>query len=1000
MSENNINEKSSIYEEQISVISLKNENKIKERLYILDNIKGTSIFLVVFAHFLYDYANSEVNSLSNKIVNYIYCFHMPIFIFLSGFLSKSVNSRSFKSIAKLLFIYIIFNFTHGLILFKYKKMKIIFNLPNNSYWYLLCLIYWRFSVNYFSNQFFSIIISLIVSILIGFNDSISNAFSFKRTFSFFPYFIIGYKLSKEHLEKMISLTKRFYIFCSTLLLFYIYIYESLKILPFIKLKHSMMSNNYENYKEDIKIRIILFINSFLIIIFSIIIFPNKKIILLSKFGKNSLYIYLFHRFITIIISDEMFNKPKYRNYIIEYSLIFSIIILLTLGSDFFAKVLNESINFIYDNLSKFNLKGKIIHFILSIFLIYVMLVDTKLFHKDANLKKSNINQTFYMQSNMRENFMPNKLINNDDFKNSIRISYVGDLILLKDQVISAKNESTGKYEFYEMFKYPSYHFKKSDLTIGVYEGPSAGNSTNYSTSNYDDGIPLHLNYPDDFAESVKKAGIDFVTTSNNHLMDKGIEGALRTIDILKRYNITHIGSYKINEKKNLVIMNVKGIKFAFLSYTSFVNNWNLEKLYEKYKYITNIIPFEKNKYYSEIYKSIEDDFIKAKNTNPDYIVVLAHMGDQFSLKTNNFQKKWNKIFSDLGADIILGDHTHSVQPLENLNKTFIVNCPGNFANSYIKHYGDATSIVNLYFNKITKKFIGSSVIPMYTQEYKPKYFRALPIFNIFNNSINISEKEMNRVEYLQKFITKIMLGVEIPITNIKENYYFINGSYIDIDNKESKIRDIIEKNKNKELFKLIDNSYSITFIGDSITEGTKNNFHPWFEPLVFYFKNKKIINISKGGYTTELIIRNYKYRINESNSDLYIIALGTNDVRYRNEKICAMTKERYIQNIETIIRFAKGKNHIGKFVLIEPWLSDKNDTVSRLNEYQKNKLLKEYSESLNEFAKKNDYLFISPNNYIHKKIQNNISKYLLDHIHPNECDGIELYSEAVINSSP
>jgi lysophospholipase L1-like esterase len=259
---------------------------------------------------------------------------------------------------------------------------------------------------------------------------------------------------------------------------------------------------------------------------------------------------------------------------------------------------------------------------------------------------------------------------------------------------------------------------------------------------------------------------------------------------------------------------------------------------------------------------------------------------------------------------------------------------------------------------------------------------------------------MNRVEYLQKFITKIMLGVEINITNIKENYYFINGSYIDIDNKETKIRDIIEKNKNKELFKLIDNSYSITFIGDSITEGTKNNLHPWYEPLVYYFKNKKIINISKGSYTTELIIRNYKNLINESNSDLYIIALGTNDVRYRNEKICAMTKERYIQNIETIIRFAKGNSHISKFVLIAPWLSDKNDAVSRLNEYQKNKLLKEYSESLNEFSNKNDYLFINPNNYIFKKIQNNITKYLLDHIHPNEKDGIELYSEAVINSSP
>ena len=113
-----------------------------------------------------------------------------------------------------------------------------------------------------------------------------------------------------------------------------------------------------------------------------------------------------------------------------------------------------------------------------------------------------------------------------------------------------------------------------------------------------------------------------------------------------------------------------------------------------------------------------------------------------------------------------------------------------------------------------------------------------------------------------------------------------------------------------------------------------------------------------------------------------------------------MTKERYIQNMETIIRLAKENNHISKFVLIAPWLIDKNDIVSRLNEYQKNKLLKIYSESLKEFANKNDYLFINPNIYIYKKIQNNIGKYPLDHIHPNIYDGIELYSEAVINSSP
>jgi poly-gamma-glutamate capsule biosynthesis protein CapA/YwtB (metallophosphatase superfamily) len=250
----------------------------------------------------------------------------------------------------------------------------------------------------------------------------------------------------------------------------------------------------------------------------------------------------------------------------------------------------------------------------------------------------------------------------------------GDLILLKDQVISARNISNGKYEFDEMLKYPSEHLKKSDLSIGVYEGPSAGNNASFTTSNCGDGLPLYLNFPDEFAESVKKSGINLVTTANNHLLDKGIEGALRTIDVLKKYNITHTGSNKFNEKNNLLIMEIKSIKFAFLSYTSIMNYLGTEKLYEKYPNLTNILPFMSNKYYNEIYKNIKEDFIRAKNSNVDYIVVLAHMGTKFNLNTDDFQKKWNKILSDLGADFILGDHPHAVEPLEKINNTFIVNC--------------------------------------------------------------------------------------------------------------------------------------------------------------------------------------------------------------------------------------------------------------------------------------------------------------------------------------
>ena len=283
---------------------------------------------------------------------------------------------------------------------------------------------------------------------------------------------------------------------------------------------------------------------------------------------------------------------------------------------------------------------------------------------------------------------------------------------------------TGKYEFDEMFQFTSKHFHESDFSIGVYEGPSAGNKTNYSNSNYDDKIPLALNFPDDFAEAVAKAGINLVTTANNHLLDKNIKGAMRTLDVLDKNNISHVGSYRnMKEKNKIFVVNVKKVKIAILAYTSIMNGYKTDYVYEKYNYLTKIIPKKNNKHYNQIYKDIENDFLKVKKISPDIIIVLAHMGEEFHHQSNEFQDKWNKIFSDLGADIILGDHSHTVQPLQYIGNTFVVNSPGNFANCYIKNDGDSTALIDIYIHKQYKKIIGASAIPMYTKELRSKFFK-------------------------------------------------------------------------------------------------------------------------------------------------------------------------------------------------------------------------------------------------------------------------------------
>ena len=102
--------------------------------------------------------------------------------------------------------------------------------------------------------------------------------------------------------------------------------------------------------------------------------------------------------------------------------------------------------------------------------------------------------------------------------------------------------------------------------------------------------------------------------------------------MLNKYNICHTGSYRNQEEKQkLLIINIKGIKFAILSYTLIINSMNLEIIYEKYPYLTGIIPDIDNKYYNEIYNDIKNDFKKAKNSDADYIIVFVHMGTEFIL---------------------------------------------------------------------------------------------------------------------------------------------------------------------------------------------------------------------------------------------------------------------------------------------------------------------------------------------------------------------------------
>ena len=155
----------------------------------------------------------------------------------------------------------------------------------------------------------------------------------------------------------------------------------------------------------------------------------------------------------------------------------------------------------------------------------------------------------------------------------------------------------------------------------------------------------------------------------------GFSGLSRTIDVLDSYGISHLGTYKSEEaQKEILYKTVKGVKIAFIDYT----------------YGTNGIPVPKGKGFCV--NLIDKDLIKsqidkAKSEDADIIVACMHWGTEYRTSANDEQLDLADFLFQNGVDIILGNHPHTLEPMEKRSVTlsdgsskdcFVIYALGNF----------------------------------------------------------------------------------------------------------------------------------------------------------------------------------------------------------------------------------------------------------------------------------------------------------------------------------
>ena len=376
-----------------------------------------------------------------------------------------------------------------------------------------------------------------------------------------------------------------------------------------------------------------------------------------------------------------------------------------------------------------------IFFLLIVFVCIVIFNQTKnssdgntvKFSKEEN--ESNYSDTSSNQSSSQTSSENNAEPEQSDV--SFTMCAIGDVMCHNTQYWDAYDKNTNTYDFSYVFDDIRSYTSQPDITIGSLETSFAGEERGYS--NYP-----RFNTPDALAYGLKGIGVDILSTAGNHCLDMGFSGLCRTIDVLDTAGISHLGTYKTQEERDtLLIKDVKGVKIAFINYT----------------YGTNGIPVPSDKPFCV--NLIDKDLIKkdiesAKSQNVDIIVACMHWGTEYRTTANDEQKELADFLFQNGVDIVLGNHPHTLEPMEKRTVTlddgstkdgFIIYALGNFICDQNAENTRNSIILNLTITKLT-----DGKISIDKAEYTPIYMYKNPSLSIKRMKLLDIEKTLSNYE--------------------------------------------------------------------------------------------------------------------------------------------------------------------------------------------------------------------------------------------------------------
>jgi len=297
----------------------------------------------------------------------------------------------------------------------------------------------------------------------------------------------------------------------------------------------------------------------------------------------------------------------------------------------------------------------------------------------------------------------------------VTIAAVGDVLLHHELQKQAYTDPAG---FGALWRDVALVLARTDLTYANLEvpiaqgldkqGPADDPGLRFDNRVYT-GYPFFNAHPS-LAAALAEVGVDVVSTANNHALDRGAAGLVRTLDNLDAAKIRHAGTRRTTDDPWFAITEAKGMRVAWLACTLHTN-FGKDDLGQVLHCFT------------QTKEVLEQVAALAKRDDVDAVIVTPHWGKEYDPVPQPKQRELARKLVDAGATAVIGAHPHVLQPWERIvaeggREAFVHYSLGNFVHHQrsLDRRSSIVLVLGLHRAETGKAaVVGARVIPIHVR---------------------------------------------------------------------------------------------------------------------------------------------------------------------------------------------------------------------------------------------------------------------------------------------